>query len=114
MDPNQTEILEQVEKICQSQALEQSELLKAFLRYIVSKSVRDPGVQPKEYAIATEVFGRDPGFDPRHDALVRVQAARLRSKLRKYYETEGKSDRLFIGLPKGHYSPTFGYAVPTT
>src|SRR5215471_220258 len=111
MGPNQTEILEQVEKICQSDALEQSEHLKAFLRYVVQKSVRDPGVQPKEYAIATEVFGRDPGFDPRQDALVRVQAARLRSKLRKYYDTQGKSDRLLIDLPKGHYSPTFAYAT---
>jgi len=111
MGPNQAEILEQVEKICQSDALEQSEHLKAFLRYVVQKSVRDPGVQPKEYAIATEVFGRDPGFDPRQDALVRVQAARLRSKLRKYYDTQGKADRLLIDLPKGHYSPTFAYAT---
>jgi hypothetical protein len=113
MGPNQTEILEQVEKICQSDALEQSEHLKAFLRYVVLKSVREPGVQPKEYAIATEVFGRDPAFDPRQDALVRVQAARLRSKLRKYYDTQGKADRLLIGLPKGHYTPTFAYAALT-
>src|SRR5262245_40088587 len=112
MGPNQAEILEQVEKICQSDALEQSEHLKAFLRYVVQKSVRDPGVQPKEYAIATEVFGRDAGFDPRQGALVRVQAARLRSKLRKYYDTQGKSDLLLIDLPKGHYSPTFAYAAP--
>jgi len=111
MGPTQPEILEQVEKICQSDALEQSEHLKAFLRYVVLKSVRDPGVQPKEYAIATEVFGRDPAFDPRQDALVRVQAARLRSKLRKYYDTQGKADRLLIDLPKGHYSPTFTYAT---
>jgi hypothetical protein len=112
MGPNEIEILEQVEKICQSRALEQSEHLKAFLRYVVLKSVHHPGVQPKEYAIATEVFGRDPAFDPRQDALVRVQAARLRSKLRKYYDTQGKGDRLVIGLPKGHYSPTFAYATP--
>jgi hypothetical protein len=111
MVPNQEEILEQVEKICQSDALEQSEHLKAFLRYVVLQSVRQPGIQPKEYAIATEVFGRDPGFDPRQDALVRVQAARLRSKLRKYYDTQGKGDRLLIDLPKGHYSPTFAYAA---
>src|SRR5262249_53444354 len=103
--------LEQVEKICQSDALEQSEHLKAFLRYVVQKSVRDPGIQPKEYAIATEVFGRDAALDPRQDALVRVQAARLRSKLRKYYDTQGKGDRLLIDLPKGHYSPTFAYAA---
>ena len=109
MVPNQAEILEQVEKICQSDALEQSEHLKAFLRYVVLQSVRQPGSQPKEYAIATEVFGRDHAFDPRQDALVRVQAARLRSKLRKYYDTQGKADRLLIGLPKGHYSPTFAY-----
>jgi PKD repeat protein len=38
---------------------------------------------------------------------VRVQAKRLRTKLQEYYETEGKSDKVLIEIPKGHYSVIF-------
>lgn len=100
---------QQVERICQSHVLEQCELLKAFLRYVVVASLEHPGAQPKEYTIATEVFGRDQTFDSRSDAVVRVQARRLRSKLREYYAAEGKDDKILIELPKGHYIPKFKY-----
>lgn len=35
--------------------------------------------QLKEYPIGVEVFGRKDSFDPRIDAIVRVQAITLRS-----------------------------------
>ena len=40
-------------------------------------------------------------FDPITDPLVRIEAARLREKLREYYGTEGQSDAIHIDLPKG-------------
>jgi TolB-like protein/tetratricopeptide (TPR) repeat protein len=36
---------------------------------------------------------------------VRIEAARLREKLREYYGTEGQSDAIHIDLPKGTYAP---------
>jgi TolB-like protein len=39
------------------------------------------------------------------DPLVRVEAARLREKLREYYGTDGQSDPIRIELPKGTYTP---------
>ena len=39
------------------------------------------------------------------DPLVRIEAARLREKLREYYGTEGQSDAIHIDLPKGTYTP---------
>ena len=106
MIPNE-KVRQQVERICQSHVLEQCELLKAFLRYVVDESLEHPGTQPKEYTIATEVFGRDQTFDSRNDAVVRVQARRLRAKLCEYYTADGRDDRILIELPKGHYIPTF-------
>ena len=38
---------------------------------------------------------------------MRVEARRLRSSLKKYYETEGRRDALRIDFPKGHYIPVF-------
>ena len=44
-------------------------------------------------------------FDPVVDPIVRIEAARLRDKLREYYETDGREDPIRIDLPKGTYAP---------
>ena len=36
---------------------------------------------------------------------MRIEAARLREKLREYYGTDGQSDAIHIDLPKGTYTP---------
>lgn len=107
MELGREQKLEQLERLLQSRALQNSESLKAFLRFVVEKTVEDEGAQLKEYTIATEVFGRNSDYDPRIDSVVRVQAGRLRTKLQEYYSTEGKGDPVVIDLPKGHYHPVF-------
>jgi hypothetical protein len=104
------EKLAQLERILHGRALHGSDNLKAFLRFIVGKSIENQESQLKEYVIATEVFGRGSDFDSRVDSVVRVQAGRLRTKLHEYYETEGKADRVILVLPKGQYIPVFSCA----
>jgi hypothetical protein len=107
MELGKEQKLEHLEKVLHSRTLQNSESLKAFLRFVVEKTVDDQEAQLKEYIIATEVFGRDSDYDPRIDSVVRVQAGRLRTKLHEYYATEGKADQIVIDLPKGHYHPVF-------
>ncbi|HEX8187756.1 MAG TPA: hypothetical protein VF586_05360, partial [Pyrinomonadaceae bacterium] len=107
MELDREQKLEQLERVLQSRTLQNSESLKAFLRFVVEKTLDDQGAQLKEYTIATEVFGRNSDYDPRIDSVVRVQAGRLRTKLQEYYTTEGKGDSVVIDLPKGHYYPVF-------
>jgi hypothetical protein len=38
---------------------------------------------------------------------VRVEAARLRTKLREYYDREGRDDPVRLELPKGRYAVQF-------
>jgi len=104
------EKLAQLDRILHGRALHGSDNLKAFLRFVVDKSIENQEGHLKEYVIATEVFGRASDFDSRVDSVVRVQAGRLRTKLHEYYETEGKDDGVIIGLPKGQYTPVFSYA----
>ncbi|HKQ75398.1 MAG TPA: hypothetical protein VJ810_16985 [Blastocatellia bacterium] len=99
-----------MDRILHGRALHGSDSLKAFLRFIVGRSIENQEGQLKEYVIATEVFGRGSDFDSRVDSVVRVQAGRLRTKLHEYYETEGKDDGVILLLPKGQYSPVFSYA----
>jgi len=107
MELGKEQKIEQLEKVLHSRTLQNSENLKAFLRFVVEKTLADEHVQLKEYTIATEVFGRRSDYDPRIDSVVRVQAGRLRTKLQEYYNAEGKNDQIVIDLPKGHYHPVF-------
>src|SRR5437870_2925429 len=90
-----------------STAFAQADRLKRFLRYVVEETVAGRGEGLKEYSIGVEVFDREVSFDPRTDPIVRVQARRLRARLTRYYEEEGRQDEMRIELPKGSYAPQF-------
>ena len=59
----------------------------------------------KESLLGIEIFGREPSWNPRIDPIVRQEAARLRKRLAKYYETVSPEVR--IHLPVGTYLPVF-------
>src|SRR5262249_43828369 len=60
----------------------------------------------KEQLIALDVYGLGSDFDPGRDPIVRVDARRLRDKLREYY-AEFPTERVLITIPKGSYAPVF-------
>ncbi len=102
----------ELEKILSSHAFRGAESQKKFLRYCVEKTIDGQGEQIKEYSIALEVFGRAESFDTRLNSTVRTQASKLRTRLAKYYEEEGRGDPVRIEFPKGHYEPIFVLVAP--
>ncbi|HVH70407.1 MAG TPA: hypothetical protein VNB49_04765 [Candidatus Dormibacteraeota bacterium] len=102
----------QIEKLLTSHALHGSESLCKLLRYLADHALDHPGASPKEYQIATEVFGRPSNFDPHVDSTVRVQAGRLRGKLAEYYASEGADDQILVDFPRGTYALTFHERPP--
>ena len=107
------EIMQELQRLLASRQLQRSHELGRFLRYVVEQSVQGGTAQLKEQLLGTEVFGRGPGFDPRTDPIVRVQARTLRAKLADYYALEGSRDPILIDLPKGGYVPQFRTARKT-
>jgi len=99
--------LDQIDRLVKSHALHGSESLCKLLRYLATHALTYPGVSPKEYEIATEVFHRPADFDPQLDSTIRVQAGRLRLKLAEYYGSEGADDPILVDLPKGGYLLSF-------
>lgn len=97
----------QIGKILVSHTLHGSESLCKLLRYLAQHALENSGSSPKEYQIATEVFGRPEDFDPHQDSMVRVQVGRLRTKLADYYASEGARDPIRVELPKGTYTLMF-------
>ncbi len=99
------EIRLQLQRILASKVFYAAQRSQAFLRYVVEKSIA--GLLPKEYEVAIEVLERSAAYDPTIDSTVRVEASRLRNRLREYYDTEGKHDPILIEIPKGGYSVVF-------
>jgi TolB-like protein len=104
-DADREAVRAQVERINRSGPFAQSPRRQKFIAYVVGETLAGRGDRLKGYQIAVDVFGRPGDFDPNVDPIVRVEAARVREKLREYYETEGRSDAVRIELPKGSYTP---------
>jgi TolB-like protein len=100
-------VLAQTERILSSPQFSRSETLSRLLRFIVELTLDGKTNELKEYRLGVDVLGRGKNFDPRIDPIVRMQAAKLRSRLAEYYDNEGRADPIVISIPKGGYVPTF-------
>jgi hypothetical protein len=91
-----------------AEALAKSPRLSRLVRYLGERYFSGESDQLHEYNIATEVFGRSKtAFDAGEDAIARVEAHRLRKRLKEYYETEGKNHPIQLSIPSGTYVPCF-------
>jgi len=111
--PTSREIRAQLEKILASRVFIRSTRLTRFLRFSVDRTLSGNQAGLKEQSIGYEVFDRKADYDPRIDPIVRVEARRLRSKLKAYYTSTGRGDQVWIALPKGSYVPTFRFRPAT-
>jgi len=95
----------QLEKILAHHLFARSERMGRFLRLATEWTLEGKAEELKEYLIGVEVFDRKSSYDPRVDPIVRVEARRLRAKLKAYYEGDGVSDPVVIEFTKGSYAP---------
>jgi hypothetical protein len=100
-------VRETLERILASETFGRSERARNLLRYLVEQEQEGHADRLKGFAIAVDVFGKDADFDPSTDAVVRVQAGRLRELLVHYYATEGAAEPLRITVPRGNYVPAY-------
>jgi TolB-like protein len=105
--PTADQINRQLDRILASDGFMNADRMSAFLRFVVGRALAGEADQIKEYVIGVEVFGRDAGFDPRMDSIVRVEARRLRTKVEEYYAGPGAADTVLIQLRRGSYAPSF-------
>ena len=90
-ESDQKAIREQLDRILHSGPFLQSRRRQRFLEFIVNEALAGRSERLKAYNVALEVFDRPESFDPVVDPLVRIEAARLRDKLREYYEATAEA-----------------------
>jgi hypothetical protein len=109
--PSQEQVLASLERILASEEFAGSAQLSRFLRHVVENGLTGEAARLKESVVGVTVFNRGPGYDPKVDPIVRVEARRLRTRLEAYYrnsdEGGGANDPVRISLPKGAYVPQF-------
>ncbi|MGC5839191.1 tetratricopeptide repeat protein [Mesorhizobium abyssinicae] len=100
-------VRETLERLLASETFGRSERARKLLRYLVEREQAGEGDRLKGFSIAMDVFGRDGDFDPSTDAVVRVQAGRLRELLQHYFANEGIAEPVRIAIPRGGYVPSY-------
>ncbi len=100
------EVRSELDRILASPEFAKAKRSARLLRFLVERALDGQAQTLKEFAVALEVFDRDHTFDPRIDSLVRVEAARLRTRLSTYYE-KAHAGVIRIELHAGSYVPAF-------
>ncbi|MCF8474095.1 MAG: hypothetical protein K9G26_05295 [Emcibacter sp.] len=103
--PTKINTTEQLERIVKSDTFHNKIRIQRFLKYVVEEYLAGRAELIKGYSLGIEVFDKLETFDPQADAIVRVEAGRLRRLLEHYYMEEGQEDKVRITLPKGSYVP---------
>lgn len=105
-------VRDMLERVLRSESFSRSERSRELLRYLVEREQAGEKERLKGFTVAMDVFGKDKEFDPSIDAVVRVQAGRLRELLTQYYQAEGAADPLKIYIPRGGYVPSYRTECP--
>ena len=100
-------VLGQLQKVLASPTFQGAGRSGALLKFLVERTIAGRADELKEYTLGAEALGRGERFDPRTDSIARVEASRLRQRLDIYYAAEGRTDPVWIRLPKGAYVPAF-------
>ncbi|RWE76926.1 MAG: hypothetical protein EOS63_20585 [Mesorhizobium sp.] len=100
-------VRETLERLLASETFGRSERARRLLRYLVEREQAGEADRLKGVSIAMDVFGKDGDFDASTDAVVRVQAGRLRELLDQYFANEGIAEPVRIAIPRGGYVPSY-------
>ena len=104
-------IRHQLAELAKAATFSSASQLVSLLTYLVDAELDGTAHELNQARIAIDVLGRSAAFDATTDSVVRVEAGRLRSKLRDYYLAEGSADEIRFEVPKGRYNPKIHFAA---
>lgn len=103
MDIDPSRVRAELDRVLSSPKFRRSQSHCEFLRYVVEKRLKAAPVEESE--IGVTVYRRGQDYNPSEDAIVRVEASRLRARLKEFYEEAGESHSLRFDIPKGALTP---------
>jgi hypothetical protein len=106
--PRPEEIERHLAKLLEAPLFARAGRQSRLLRFLVEKAIEE--TELTESQIGVQVYFRPEDYSTQDDPVVRVEAARLRSRLREYYAADGAKEPLRIDLPTGSLMPVFELA----
>jgi hypothetical protein len=103
--PSPAELEEAFAAILANEKFSRAVVLRNLLRYLWEHH----GQPVSEYAVGTEALQRKANFDPKTDATVRVNVARLRGKLAEFYAADGQNCPLRLSIPLNSHHLEYRY-----
>lgn len=101
---SQSEVLEELSRLLESDALRRAPSHQRLLKYLVERASAHGGEPVPESTIAIDVFRRDPStYDSQSDPIVRVNMGRLRGRIENHYANLTQPTTCQIQLPAGTY-----------
>ena len=104
------ELLQALARLEASSAFSRADRARRLLCHLIQLAAEGRTGEIKESTLAIDVFGRM-SYDPKTNSLVRVEMAKLRTLLERYYASEGAADAIRVHVPKGRYGIEFHTAA---
>lgn len=96
-DGASAEVDQLFQQVCDSEPFRAAPAARNLLVYLWNHRQKPVS----EYALALDALGKPSEFDPKSDASVRVAVARLRGKLKEFYEHRTEPFALELAIPRG-------------
>jgi hypothetical protein len=94
-----------LERLVASPAMARAPRVHAVLKFLVDELLAGRADGVNEQRIGEGAFGRNAGYNPAEDNIVRVTVGHLRTRLDEYYRAEGQREGWILEIPKGRYVP---------
>jgi tetratricopeptide (TPR) repeat protein len=105
--PDHAIIRDCLSRVLTSEEFAGANRLQSLLEYLVEQKIAGHEDRLKGKNIAEDVYGRKLVNGPEGEPVVRVDASRLRRRLKQYYSATGQHDPINIDVPSGSYVPEF-------
>lgn len=105
--PSEAAVLEELQRILESESFRSSARGKQFLSYVVRYRLARHAEPLKERMIGVALFHRPLDYATGDDSVVRAQAREVRRRLEKYNRAREGDSGVRIELPTGSYTPEF-------
>lgn len=102
-----SDLLDEADRILHSATFNNAATMRGLLQYLVDRFRDGTADTLKSYVVAVDGLGREPDFDTKFDSYPRVQMARLRNMLARYYNCEGADCSSQLTIPKGGFKLRF-------
>jgi hypothetical protein len=107
-EPSARAVRQALDEVLRSAPFKTSKQCQHLLTYVVTHTLSGEDDLLRERVIGAEAFGREPGYDPGVDPVVRSRAAEVRKRLAQYYgSAEARECAVHIQIPVGSYRAQF-------